>query len=495
MKRYLITICLALFSIAIYAQDDMPYSFESEEYIGPVQYVNFHDLSFDDTQSRILYRSDPPAAPADSAVRWIDRIYNMPQFLIDFYNNYEKAVNDVLNGKDNYLSDPTRATQDKTIGSTYYVPIKEWKDTISFEYPRNWTTEQVKAYSRNITDELQANYSDTVALFFPYLLMCLNYDLPQAFWINNSNLLYNTRISTPNTSYGNGKAKITFSFSALLIVKKTGYSIIIDEYKNTSSLRNAVTDYKNSLKSILSGVPNGSRYEKVVYLNDWITEHNAYSTKKVDPIIWSAMSALKGSTGAKGPVCEGYARAFKVLADALDIPNRLVIGNACPAPNKDTEAHMWNEVKMDDGKWYGLDITWNDPTLSTNPTAAQSGRENHDYLLLGKNSTVNGLSFEESHPIDMREPLSNSNLNKLYCYLFSYLTDQAYTPKSRNMSDFSIDDITNQVDPTFSADSPAPLKIHSLTGVFIGQFATLDEARRQLAPGLYIINSRKTVIR
>ncbi|MBR5935422.1 MAG: transglutaminase domain-containing protein [Bacteroidaceae bacterium] len=493
MKRYLITICLALFSIASYAQDDMPYSFETQEYIGPVQYVNFHDLSFDDTQSRILYRSDPPAAPADSAVRWIDRIYNMPQCFIDFYNSYEKAVNDVLNGKDNYLSDPTRATQDQTIGSTYYVPIKEWQHTISFEYPRNWTSEQVKAYSKNITDELQANYSDTVALFLPYLLMCLNYDFPQAFWINNSQILHMVRAPSANTRYGNGNAEITFSYSVLLIVKKVGYSIVIDEYSTLSDLHSAVSDFKEQINIILSGVPNGSTYDKVVYLNDWIAEHNAYSTGKTASIIWSAMSAIKGSTGSKGPVCEGYARAFKVLADALEIPSRLVIGKARTAPGKDRESHMWNEVKMDDGKWYGLDVTWNDPTSSTKPTAAKSGNENHNWLLLGKNSNVNGLPFDESHPVNMTQSLSS--VDKLYCYLFSYLTDQAYTPKSRNMSDFSIDDMTNQVDHTFSADSPAPLKIHSLTGVFIGQFATFDEARRQLAPGLYIINSRKTVIR
>jgi len=486
MKRNLITICIALFSISIYAQDDMPYTIiDTDDSVESVNFVDFRDMSSDDTSSRIIYRSQPATVPTDSAVRWIDRIYNMPKCFMDFYNSYEKAIKDVLKGKNNYLSDPTLATQDATIGSTYYVPIKEWKHTIAYEYPRNWTTEQVKAYSKNITDELKANYADTTGLFIPYLLLSMNYDFPQAFWINNSQMAYVARSPSPNTRYGNGKAEITFSYSVLLIVKQSGYSIVIDEYSQPSDVRSAVTTFNDKVSAIINKVPNGSRYDKVVFLNDWIAKHNAYSTEKSASIIWSAMSAIKGSTGAKGPVCEGYARAFKVLADALEIPCMLAIGQARPGANKSSEAHMWNEVKMDDGKWYGLDITWNDPVSSIDPYDAESGHENQDWLLLGKNSIVNGLAFEESHPINMSKSLNNNN--KLYCYLFSYLTDQKYTPTPRNMSALTIDDITNNVISTFSADTQTPYKVYSITGVYLGEFESLDE----LPSGLYIVNNRK----
>ena len=77
---------------------------------------------------------------------------------------------------------------------------------------------------------------------------------------------------------------------------------MIDEYATPSALRSAVNDFNDKVTTILNGVPNGSDYDKVVYLNDWIANHNAYSTGKTASIIWSAMSAIKGSTGAKGPV-------------------------------------------------------------------------------------------------------------------------------------------------------------------------------------------------
>ena len=50
------------------------------------------------------------------------------------------------------------------------------------------------------------------------------------------------------------------------------------------------------------------------------------------------------------PVCDGYAKAVKVVCDLLEIPSTLAI----------SENHMWNNIKMDDGDWYNLDLTWDD---------------------------------------------------------------------------------------------------------------------------------------
>jgi len=50
-------------------------------------------------------------------------------------------------------------------------------------------------------------------------------------------------------------------------------------------------------------------------------------------------------------VCEGYAEAFRLIMDRLKIPNKL-------ASSKD---HTWNKVKLG-GKWYHVDVTWNDGT-------------------------------------------------------------------------------------------------------------------------------------
>ena len=59
-------------------------------------------------------------------------------------------------------------------------------------------------------------------------------------------------------------------------------------------------------------------------------------------------------------------------------------------------AHMWNNVRMDDEKWYAVDVTWNDPTVY-GVTDAVSGYESDDYLLVGANTDIDGRIFSESH--------------------------------------------------------------------------------------------------
>ena len=87
---------------------------------------------------------------------------------------------------------------------------------------------------------------------------------------------------------------------------------------------------------------------------------------------------------------------MKVLCDKAEIPCVLVSGMAKNSLDGTGEAHMWNYVQLD-GKWYGVDVTWNDPTGGT---GAVSGYENEDWLLLGSNTVVSEMSFETSHPVE-----------------------------------------------------------------------------------------------
>jgi hypothetical protein len=125
-------------------------------------------------------------------------------------------------------------------------------------------------------------------------------------------------------------------------------------------------------------------------------------TDGVDDDAWSCISALEGRNGANGPVCEGYARAFKVLCDELEIPCVLVDGEARSDRYEKPGGHMWNYVQLDGG-WYAVDVTWNDPYISSDPEQKETGRENHDWLLLGSDTQIApGLTFIESHVVENR---------------------------------------------------------------------------------------------
>lgn len=109
------------------------------------------------------------------------------------------------------------------------------------------------------------------------------------------------------------------------------------------------------------------------------------------------ISALSGNTGSLGPVCEGYARVFKVLCDKMGIPCVLVDGYALNSPTSSGEAHMWNYVQVG-GAWYAVDVTWNDPTVSGKSDRV-SGYEREDYFLVGSETEIAGMPFITSHPV------------------------------------------------------------------------------------------------
>ena len=51
-------------------------------------------------------------------------------------------------------------------------------------------------------------------------------------------------------------------------------------------------------------------------------------------------------------VCDGYARAFKMICDYCNVP--------CLYVSSVRAKHAWNMVQLESGKWYGVDATWGD---------------------------------------------------------------------------------------------------------------------------------------
>jgi len=56
--------------------------------------------------------------------------------------------------------------------------------------------------------------------------------------------------------------------------------------------------------------------------------------------------------------CSEHSFLFNVLARSIGIPSRQVIGYSFDSESSSLGGHAWNEVAID-GKWYGVDPTWN----------------------------------------------------------------------------------------------------------------------------------------
>ena len=74
------------------------------------------------------------------------------------------------------------------------------------------------------------------------------------------------------------------------------------------------------------------------------------------------VSNIYGTLINKKALCEGYSLAFKYLLDKLEIPNVVVYGKGLKDDGT-TEEHSWNYVQMENGNWYAVDCTWDDPIV------------------------------------------------------------------------------------------------------------------------------------
>ena len=70
---------------------------------------------------------------------------------------------------------------------------------------------------------------------------------------------------------------------------------------------------------------------------------------------------------------------LKAIMDVLNIPCVIVYGDGVDSDGN-KEAHAWNYVKMDNGKWYAVDATWDDPIIIGGSSA---GVNRYQYFLKG----------------------------------------------------------------------------------------------------------------
>ncbi len=185
-----------------------------------------------------------------------------------------------------------------------------------------------------------------------------------------------------------------------------------DLFEDIDTLTAAVT--RLSIKAIESGT---RYYEQLRYINEQLCKYNDYNTTAAEggyPLRypWTALSALDQLTaendanGGLKPVCEGYARALKLICDELGIPCVLVGGTG------NGENHLWNYVRLENGYWYAIDVTWNDGTRS------------EDYFLVGKDV------MDKSHVPSGNVMSSGQTIS----FVYPELSQDTYRPTNFSLS-------------------------------------------------------------
>ncbi len=116
-----------------------------------------------------------------------------------------------------------------------------------------------------------------------------------------------------------------------------------------------------------------SEAEKVKAVHDYIVLHTAYyNNDRLTPedypkdVFTTQGVLLKGEA-----VCQGYAETFQLFMDRLGIECKFVVGK----DKNNNVGHAWNMVALD-GRWYHVDVTWDDPIPD------QKGKVQYKYFLI-----------------------------------------------------------------------------------------------------------------
>ena len=189
-------------------------------------------------------------------------------------------------------------------------------------------------------------------------------DRPEIFWID----ILKVSFATKTTSF---LSSVKYSY---YIEPKAGESnYLIDSMQTEQQVKDAISKVEARINNIAVRA-SGTTYDKVKFVHNEIVNEISY-----DENLGINSSNMYGALIENKCVCEGYAESFKAIMDVLDIPCVIVYGDGVDSDGN-TEAHAWNYVKMDNGKWYAIDTTWDDPIIIGGDS---SGVNRYQYFLKG----------------------------------------------------------------------------------------------------------------
>ena len=181
------------------------------------------------------------------------------------------------------------------------------------------------------------------------------------------------------------------------------YALMNKEYSDAeyrAKLGQDIYDYILDMTSATEGIGNTRRFQKALILHDKLLPKMTYNTQDMAAIYsHNIIGAVEKGTG----VCECYAKTYQMLLNYVGVDNVYVVGYGSG------ESHGWNAVKMDDGRYYFVDVTWDDK------------RDTHKYFAKGyatfgadhkvKDAVEEGAEYFYELPAEIAEGNYNCQAN------------------------------------------------------------------------------------
>ena len=267
----------------------------------------------------------------------------------------EQAVSQVLSGIGTTNTEEVKIVKPNynvTDNSFFYTQLDTYGKIFYSRLYANLDNLKTGTYSVDFgitfNDLLQTRSGETVLTnAFQLSINALLLDHPEIFYLDVTKMYMFTESTT------------TFS--------GTTYRISIGPDGNTSYLLDGfysledVLVAEENLTAVLNGITSnvgGSTYDKILAVHNYLIDNIEYDSSGLDQEV---THTLYGALINHLAVCDGYAKAFKYILDNIGISCVEVCGIAQNSSGV-TESHAWNDVLLD-GKWYAVDVTWDDPII------------------------------------------------------------------------------------------------------------------------------------
>ena len=225
-----------------------------------------------------------------------------------------------------------------------------FREMLSDEAKQIYDAMKKHFYEERRFDELKidkfSSRTDQHMIDIAWCALC--YDCPEIFWVlpddgHNEFIRNNDKLESVVLHY---------------FESYTGSYYDID--KVFSGMDGAVAAIKSTRKS-------ESRYDTLKAINSYICHNSGYDTAfmndGVDTVECTTLAPLfGGGNNDRKLICCGYAKALKGLCNRFDIPCVIIngfVGAEVQGEVASNVGHTWNYVQMEDGKWYVMDVTWN----------------------------------------------------------------------------------------------------------------------------------------
>ena len=360
--------------------------------IEPPEYAsNFYEVLSDGTESGEEFSAclveddyftvDPRTEQSGTVDYDVDAVEEFAFSLTDIYGNDTPVLDSTSFSDESFY----------TVGVSYGDTKVDYASLKTGDVVRTPNFNGVFVVSKATGDDFDAVKKETVA-YIGTVYQAFDRDHPEVFWLSGKCKI---RITTAKSADG-----VKNAYFFLSLADKDGFTMRSPDWTASGAVAAGIARRDAAIDKILKAVTGDTAEEKMRSINRILTEQNEYNTTPDLTTIGNepheCLSALEGRVGRSGPVCEGYARAFKILCDKLGILCVLEDGYAKPTADSTGTFHMWNAVKLGD-QWFGTDVTWNDPVVA-GISGAKSGYENEQFLLVGATTEIMGQTFAVSHP-------------------------------------------------------------------------------------------------